>query len=67
MRIDRGMVSENVIEGAQGNGIDALALTNTTISHNIATRCGAAGICLFDSFTYGKHKVNTDQVMDIRK
>jgi hypothetical protein len=63
MRIERGTISDNVIRGAQGNGIDALALTDTTISHNIAARCGAAGICLFDSFTYGDHKVNTDHVM----
>jgi parallel beta-helix repeat protein len=62
MRVNRGTISGNVIEGAQGNGIDALALTNTTISNNVVTRCGAAGICLFDSFTYGDHKVNSDHV-----
>jgi parallel beta-helix repeat protein len=63
MRVNRGIIADNQVTGAQGNGIDALALTNVTISRNVVSRSGAAGICLFDSFTYGDHKSNTDSVI----
>lgn len=61
--IDRAMITDNVIAGAQGNCIDAPGLTNATISRNTLTGCGSAGIGLFDSHTYPGPIATTDHVM----
>lgn len=42
-----GLIQDNKIVGAQGNGIDAPALQSTAIETNRISNCGAAGIGIF--------------------
>lgn len=44
------IISGNVIDGAQGNGIDAPGLQNSVISSNLIQHCGAAAIGLFSTY-----------------
>jgi hypothetical protein len=43
----KGEVKDNIIRGAQGNGIDAPGLQYTSIQNNKISLCGSAGIGIF--------------------
>ena len=54
-----GLIKDNIIDGAPGNGIDAPGLQTTTIEDNQISHCGQAGIGLFQGYD---HKTQTKNI-----
>ena len=53
MRVDHAAIRGNVVDGAQGNCVDAPALVDSVIADNELRGCGASGVGVFDTHTYG--------------
>jgi Right handed beta helix region len=62
VRVNQAQISANIIQGAQGAGIDAPGLTNSIIEGNIISGCGSTGIGLFSTKGYDGPFTSTDHV-----
>lgn len=63
LRVDHAAISTNRVEGAQGAGIDAPALTNSTLDGNTISGSGSTGIGLFNTKGYDGPLAGSDRVV----